>query len=193
MEHRDRETASPFSRRLGVAETPAEGLDLVITANEGERAAIARENGLVDLASLEAALHVERLGAEGLEVSGKVRARLRQTCVVTLEEFDTDIDAPVHVRFAPPHAEKKGGRRPAAEEDAEHHFHLSDEDEPPDPLLGGEIDLGAIATEFLTLALDPYPRKPGATFTEPHPETDEAVASPFAKLLDLAGRTPRGG
>ena len=31
----------------------------------------------------------------------------------------------------------------------------------------GAIDLGAVATEFLLLGLDPYPRKPGAVFEAP--------------------------
>ncbi len=195
MEHRDRGTASAFSRRLSVAETPVEGLDIVLTANEQERAALAQENGLAGLPLLEAALHVDRVGAEGLEVSGQLRARARQTCVVTLEEFDADIVEPIHVRFAPQHApnEMKGGRRDDAAESVDHHISISDEEEPPDPLIGGEIDLGAVAAEFLTLALDPYPRKPGATFTEPNPEAGDASVSPFSQLRDLAAGTTRRG
>ena len=30
-----------------------------------------------------------------------------------------------------------------------------------EPLIDGKVDLGALATEFLILGLDPYPRKPG--------------------------------
>ena len=29
------------------------------------------------------------------------------------------------------------------------------------------VDLGAVATEFLLLGIDPYPRKPGAVFEAP--------------------------
>ena len=35
-------------------------------------------------------------------------------------------------------------------------------DEGPETLHGGVVDLGAVATEFLILGIDPYPRKPGA-------------------------------
>jgi hypothetical protein len=38
------------------------------------------------------------------------------------------------------------------------------EDEEPDVISGGSIDLGEIAAESLALALDPYPRKPGEVF-----------------------------
>jgi hypothetical protein len=55
----------------------------------------------------------------------------------------------------------------------------------PEPLVGGKVDLGAIATEFLILGLDPYPRKPGAVF-DPPPE-DRASDSPFAALAKLKG------
>jgi hypothetical protein len=54
----------------------------------------------------------------------------------------------------------------------------------PEPLVGGVVDLGAIATEFLVLGLDPYPRKPGAIF-EP-PQEREPDENPFAALADWA-------
>ena len=34
----------------------------------------------------------------------------------------------------------------------------------PEPLVGHVIDLGAIATGFLNLGLDPYPRRPDVVF-----------------------------
>ena len=36
--------------------------------------------------------------------------------------------------------------------------------DPRDPIMNGQIDLGALAAEFLALNLDLYPRKPGVTF-----------------------------
>jgi hypothetical protein len=45
------------------------------------------------------------------------------------------------------------------------------------------VDLGALATEFLILGLDPYPRKAGAVFQPPaRAQPDE---SPFAALAKL--------
>ena len=64
-------------------------------------------------------------------------------------------------------------------------------EDPPDPLIGGVVDLGACISEFLTLALDPYPRKPGAQFNEPAPAAD-AETSPFAKLRTLTPRRDEG-
>ena len=64
------------------------------------------------------------------------------------------------------------------------------DEEPPEPLIGGKLDLGAIATEFLILGIDPYPRKPGAQFSPP--KADDAGAHPFAALEALKKR-PGGG
>jgi hypothetical protein len=50
------------------------------------------------------------------------------------------------------------------------------------------VDLGAIASEFLILGIDPYPRKPGVVF-EPNLER-EAGASPFAALAALKKPKP---
>jgi hypothetical protein len=50
-------------------------------------------------------------------------------------------------------------------------------------LIGGTVDLGALATEFLILGLDPYPRKPGATFQPPGGAS--ADEGPFAALAKL--------
>jgi hypothetical protein len=52
--------------------------------------------------------------------------------------------------------------------------------EPPEELIDGSVDLGAIATEFLILGIDPYPRKPGAVFTQE--SKGDAGARPFAAL-----------
>jgi len=51
-----------------------------------------------------------------------------------------------------------------------------------DPALNTQ-DLGAVATEFLMLGIDPYPRKPWAEFAAPKVDSDGA--HPFAALAAL--------
>ena len=179
-----RAEAPPLSRPLAVSSVPAEGLDVVVRANEAECAALARLNALPAVLSLEAPLHVTRSGRDGLKVVGVVRAKVRQTCVVTLEDFDATLEEPISLRFAPPEVEARSehGRRekPLSADDA-----LDMDEEGTDPLIGGQIDLGALAAEFLTLGLDPHPRKPDALFEEPAPAAPEE--SPFAVLKRGAG------
>jgi len=62
--------------------------------------------------------------------------------------------------------------------------------EPPETLVDGVVDLGVVATEFLMLAIDPYPRKPGAVF-EP-PQNPDAGSHPFAALAALRSGRDRG-
>ncbi len=175
-----------LSRPLSVNEVPPEGLDVEIVASESERAALAEMNALPAIHSLEATLRARRWRGDGLEVTGDLRARVRQTCVVTLEEFDSEIMEPLELRFAPPKdAPRLRSRRHAPEPEVVEP-NAPDED-PPDPLIGGVADLGAVVSEFLTLALDPYPRKPGAEFVEPAPEPDDGVVSPFSKLRQTSG------
>ena len=81
------------------------------------------------------------------------------------------------MRFAP---ETTADDRPPA---AKETFSLDDEDE-PDPVIGGKIDLGALTAEFFALGLDPYPRKPGATFEQN--TKSEVTDSPFSALAKRA-------
>ncbi|CCJ08769.1 DUF177 domain-containing protein [Methylocystis sp. SC2] len=172
----------PLSRRLALSEVPPEGLDVDIRATPLECAALARHNALPAVHSLQAELRARRRG-DGLEIEGALRASIRQTCVTTLDEFDSALVEPIRMRFAPPPDEAPRGR---GRDEAVTEITL-DED-PPDPLIGGVVDLGAVVSEFFTLALDPYPRKPGANFVEPQPDDGAQAVSPFAALGRLKPR-----
>lgn len=189
----------PLSRPLAVAQTPPEGLDMAISADARERAAIAAAIGVPALDRLEARLEITRLGPDGLMVRGEVTAELRQICVVTLEEFGVRVVEPIEARFAPPKQPApatpsgRGARRARADRqtDAPEQGVDALDDDPPDPLIGGVVDLGALVCEFLALGLDPYPRKPGARFAEPAPAQADAEVSPFAKLRSNPRTSPK--
>jgi hypothetical protein len=192
-----------FSRALDVDEVPPEGLELTISATEAERQALAAENGLEGLAKLEAQLQVTPSRGGGLAVTGEMRARVTQICVVTLDAFDTEVVEPIDVKFAPTLVSvvadlsarqakdmRRGRRSPGSNEPPPKVIEADGED-PPDPIIEGRIDLGALAAEFLALSLDPHPRKPGVAFEEPRfSEPVEAAESAFAKLEALKGSFP---
>lgn len=187
-EHRGE--APVWSSLLVVGEVPPQGADIVIEADVSVRAELARLNGLVALSSAVARLHAALRGREGLHVTGEVRARITQTCVVSLEDFESEIVEPVDVEFeparAPRSARNEGERtsrrrrdpRPPVGEDEEGMDDLN----APDEIVDGKVDLGALASEFLTLGVDPYPRKPGVAFEEP--KAQGATISPFARLAE---------
>jgi hypothetical protein len=172
-------TGSPWSVPVAVVEIPDTGLHMEIEASPEIRAAVARLAGLRDVQQLSAAFDLTRRG-EGVHVGGRVQARVGQTCVVTLDPVDNAVDEAVDVEFMPGGGRAAAGQLQAADED----------EEPPEPLVGGTLDLGALATEFLVLGIDPYPRKPGAEFTPPAPE--ERGERPFAALEALKKRLGGG-
>jgi len=159
---------------VAVEDIPETGLHLELEAPEAVRAALAPAAGLRALPVLKASFDLARRG-KGVHVGGRVEATVGQTCVVTLEPIDNRVVENVDMLFSPDAA-------PAADGEPEAR-HVAGEEEPPEPLIGGAVDLGAIAIEFLMLGIDPYPRKAGAEFTAPAP--DEEGAHPFAALAAL--------
>jgi uncharacterized metal-binding protein YceD (DUF177 family) len=172
--------APPFSRLFRVDALPAEGQSVTIEAGPEERAALAALNRLPAIASLAATFAARRSGRGGVHLTGEVHAEVTQLCVVSLEPFAATVDEPVDVRFAP--AAETGAARRGGEGVAEEVVEFGDED-PPDPIVDGRLDLGALAAEYFALGLDPYPRKPGVAFTPPEPQ--DGADSPFAALGKL--------
>jgi uncharacterized metal-binding protein YceD (DUF177 family) len=160
-----------------VADLPAEGRDYELIPDAAEREALARRAGVNAVPTLSANFHVAPDGRGGASVEGALRASVTQNCVVTLEEFDSPIEEPISVRFAPP--ETIVG-------DPDGLVDISGDD-PPDPLVNGALDLAEVVGEFLALAVDPYPRKPGAVF-EPPADPSHGKDSPFAALEKLKDR-----
>jgi hypothetical protein len=152
-----------------------------LAAEGAVRAEVARIAGLRDLPRLEAKFDVTRHGADGLRVTGIVSATVGQSCVVTLEPLSHDIEEAVDLVFVPPAIPAPAG------DDAEAEPRNAKWDD-PEPLIGGALDLGAIATEFVLLGLDPYPRKPGVVFEAPQDSTPDE--GPFAALAKLTKGEP---
>jgi len=173
-EHRA-ENAAPAPWRVPVVvEDIAEtGQHFDLAADDEVRAAIARLAGLRDLPRLQAAFEVTRHGG-GLRVSGRVSASVGQTCVLTLEPLLNAVEEDVDLLFMPQSVAAQ-----SAEDDAGA-LPVEGKWDDPEPLVGDLVDLGAIATEFLILGIDPYPRKAGATFEPPQELRPEAGA--FAAL-----------
>lgn len=161
-----------WSVKVLVGEVPPMGRHVELVADAATRAAVEKEIGLRALPRLEAVFDVERHGRDGLHVVGRVSATVGQNCVVTLEPLESEIAEEIDLVFAPQEGE------------ADNAVHLGLESrDPPEPLMDGRVDLGAIAIEFLTLGIDFYPRKPDAALA-PAPAED-AAAHPFAALAAL--------
>jgi len=174
----------PVSRFFAASEVPAQGCSVEVTATKAELGELARLSGAEKALSFEADLVLRKWRRNGVSVSGTVRARLIQICVVSLEEIETVVEEAVDARFLP--APSAHRRQDAALTEVE----IDPEGEdPPELFEGREIDLGRLAVEHFLIGVDPYPRKPGLAF-EPVGEEDadtpeETPQSPFAALSRL--------
>ncbi len=179
-----------FSVPIEVDEIPTKGLRRKISADEEARTALVARFGLSELASLEAFFEMKPLaGGPMIRVDGRFTADVTQSCVVSGEPIRSTLDQDISIIFAPPSM---------IEENQE--FTLADAD-PPEPFDAGVIDLGELTAQQLVLALDPYPRKEGASLNDAVDslpegrktgvETGGATGrsdNPFAKLAELKGR-----
>jgi len=142
-----------------------------IEANAAECAALASLFGLPAIASLTGDFELAHEQAGVIAATILLRARVTQICVVTLEPFEAVVREDANVRFVPAAWVREGTEMVLDAETLEGPDEI--------PYAGEVIDLGAVLAEQLALALDPYPRKPGAVL----PEGLAAEAdSPFAGL-----------
>jgi uncharacterized metal-binding protein YceD (DUF177 family) len=181
------EKRDPWRVPVAVAQIPETGLHRDIEADQAVRKAVADTGDLRAVLSVQASFDVTPKSGGRFHVAGHVRARIGQTCVVTLEEIENDIDEPIDLIFAPP---EQIPQMAALVDDAEE----SDEEtpDPPEPIENGMIDLGRVAADALYLAVDPYPRKPGAVF-EPMVEAADPEDRPFAALKVLKAVPKKSG
>lgn len=162
--------SEPISRPVSVASVPPTGLFVDVVADAAERESLAAVNDVQSVESFRARFELRPSGRDGLTARGSLTAETTRICVVSLEPFVERVEEKIDLRLAP---------EEAVEADEE------SSDDPPDPIVGGVVDLGVIAAEFFTLGLSLHPRKPGAEL--PSGESDAAALSPFAALKSLKG------
>jgi uncharacterized metal-binding protein YceD (DUF177 family) len=161
---------TPELSRITRVEHIGGGVIIDVTADLGERRAVAARLGILAVDELRCRFDLHRPEAQTIHATGTLHARVVQSCVVSNEPFETELAEDFVVNFVPDGSESE-------------ELDLEAEDEIP--YSNGVLDLGEATTEQLALALDPFPRKPGATVP------DEAVASPegpFAALQRLRAR-----
>ena len=166
-----------FSRSIDVAHLGESGEILTVEANAGERAALARRFGLLALDRLTAELAIAALERGAVRVTGRLQADVTQACALSLEPVPAQIDERFAALF--------GGPAPVA---GIVDIELAEED-PPEPIENGRIDIGELVAQHLALALDPYPRAPGARLSAAGTEgLGNGGTHPFKALSELTGR-----
>ena len=148
---------------------------IAIEADADERRRLAGRFGLVGIDRLEARFAVRREG-DAIVATGTVSADVTQSCSVTAEPLSTTVEEAVSLRFVEEFAEA---------DDVE----LSEDALDTLPIEGGAIDVGEAAAETMALALDPFPRGPGAQQAlRAAGVVGEEDVGPFAALSALKGK-----
>ncbi len=148
----------------------------VYEASNAELEALKRYVEVQDLTSFKAQVKIVPLAAGKYRASGKLQASVVQSSVVDLRAVPSSIEESFSVEYWPAGSVENRGDE-AASFDAE----------PPEPIAGGKIPLGALLCELLAVSIDPYPRNEGDAFewTPPQPEPE---ANPFAGLAHFRAR-----
>ena len=159
-----------FTHLVTVDDIPARGLKVTLEAPQGVLPAIAKRLDVEGVTHLEAQIDVTRKGPL-VFLEGRIQAQLQRVCVSSLENMEEEIDETFRIEF------EQGAEENLTEEEVE-----IDADA-PEPLPDETLDLADIAVQQVSLAMTPFPRKPGA---EPVKDTAEQPSlSPFAALKDL--------
>lgn len=165
-----------FSRPLTLDKVDRQREPLTITAEPGERAALAARFALESIDALAATVGFDSDG-ETVFVEGRLTAEMVQTCVATDDPLPVSIDEAFAVRFVPEPGEA------ASEEDE---IELAADDCDVMYYEGRAIDLGEAVAQTLLLCLDPYPRGPDAEdFLKAKGVKSEGEAGPFGALAAL--------
>lgn len=166
-----------FSRRIAVEGiTPDKVRKETIEATEEECAALAKRFDLRELSCFRADLSIHRVDGGVVRLSGRFEADVVQTCVVSLQDVHSHVSGDFETFFSE-------DTHRLDEEEVELYL---DEEDAPEAIMDGEIDLGEIVAQYLSLELEPYPRAPGVSLAAQLSEAGlEVKNSPFSVLQDL--------
>lgn len=164
-----------------------------IMASEQACLNLARRLNVNKINNLKADLEISReAGNRLIHVSGDFSAKVTQPCVVTLDPIEQGVSGHFEAWFADPDhtvsIAKARQERISRVSGAE--VEMLEERDDPEPVIDGQIDVGELVAQHLSLALDPYPHKQGAEHEKAVDivPTDEQAPprrqNPFARLKE---------
>ena len=158
-----------WHRPLALQHVTPGGHDARFSATPAECAALAVRLRVPAVNSAAARFRLTPEPGGTVLAEARVKARVVRTCVVTLEDFESVVMEAFRVRFVPAGMESTDDDPEAVDEI---------------PYSGAVIDLGEAAAEQLALALDPYPRAPGAVLPMQHEDDALPLAALASRRLD---------
>jgi Large ribosomal RNA subunit accumulation protein YceD len=166
-----------FTRLIGIEGiTPDKTRFENVEATPEECAAVAKRLDLRELSNFKAWYEIRRVaGNTAIRIAGRFTADVVQGCVVTLR----DVPGAVKAKFETFFSEN-------AKKDEDVDIFSDSIEDNAEMIVGGQIDLGEVAVQYLSLELDPYPRAPGVSL--PAQMTENGASgkpNPFQVLAGL--------
>lgn len=177
------EAALEFSRIIEIADLRDQRTTIGLTATEEEAAALASRFDVIAMRNFKASVVLTPF-ATGNKVAlkAKFEAEVEQKCVVTLVALVNRVEGYFFAEFV-------------QDVFSDNHNDIEfaiDDDDPPEPIVDGRIEIGELFAQHLGLAIDPFPRAPGAVFESvildnapPAQLMRDGRPSPFAVLKRL--------
>lgn len=185
---------SEWSHLVNIDDIDSEPKTHSFKATKEQCVDLARRFGLISIESAQASVTLARAGGGVIHAMGTVRADVTQSCVVSLKPVAAHVedefegwfgDKTQAVSFA-----KAKNERDVKKTQAE--VEILEESVDPEPIINGKVDIGELATQYLSLALPPYPRAEGVASSYefgPKPSADDKKGealrkNPFEALKD---------
>ncbi len=144
----DKKEKSEIERIVDIDRMGANGSTAIdIAASEGERAALAKRFGFLGLPAFSARVTVDRQLGGRVVVEGRLRGKIVQACILTLDPVMQDLDETFRIVFKQDLTEE---RDPESGEAL-----VNPQADAPEPLSGNLLDVGEIVAEQLSLRPTP--------------------------------------
>ncbi len=169
-------SAPELSRPVKDRQLPAEPIR--ITAKPEECAALAQRFAIPSVERLTAEIVLQPDG-KAILATGKLKARIIQTCAVSGDDFPTVVAEPLRLRFV------QETPVTITQEGEEIEIDLTSDESDEIEYSGETFDLGEAVAQTLGLAIDPYAEGPNADATREKAglSADDQPSGPLAEAL----------
>ena len=165
---------------------------LHLCPDEDDKRRIADRLGLVALKNLTADLRLTReQGNLVVHITGQLQADIEQRCVVTLDPIETHVEDEFEAWYADPDQAiplNKIMRQKELAEEYGSEAPILEEQDDPEPIIDGKINVAELVVQYLSLSINPYPHAEHADFEnkekEAHESANDRPENPFAALKD---------
>ena len=179
-----------WSYAFSAEEVDRKPVHVDIEAPESAFSALCSRLGIVSIESLKANLTLVRNDVNKVvNIHGRILADVHQKCVVTAEAVEEHVDDTFEAWFAEPNnaVSFTKAKRERTAKPANNEHPMLEEEEDPEEIIDGKIDLGELVIQYLSLSLNPYPKKEGAEYENKEASLDhdqDVYSNPFAALKE---------